>query len=396
MKKNNQKKINFIKTALERLRSKDLDDRSKRIIKYNKKNMKNDINKFLNNLRSEHPEIKDPFIYVKIAINMLRIGQLSERWYEITQDIEKKFEKNKNKNFNKYFNYFKWAQTKLKESDLCLYNKSCKLPKESVKKLNNAMNNLSSEVTYLINNKDIDLKQVFLTNLTDMLEEDKAYKTIKNIPHFMRLKLERNIHTDAKSLEEYRNEFNKKALKPLLLIHIAKNSSILEDVYGIKLSDIHLNYRLRLKSVDCYDSKYDSKEYKLSNEASRIMRERFTIDHISEISAFGSKSNGKIKVFDNIFQQKLHTVNLSDNLCIIDKELNFQKEEIKKAQSQSISSTHFLFLNLVPTEDPAKNNFFANHNVKLDESRRPSVKIKSVQKIKNRKIKVNQQTMQVC
>lgn len=385
MSKNKQKRINFVKTALERLRSKDLDDRSKRVIKYNKKNLKNDINKFLNNLSSEHPEIKDPFIYVKLAINMLKIGKLDERWYQVTQDFESKFEKKTN--LNEYFNYFKWAQDRLKEKDLSLYNNSCKLPKETIKKLNNAMNNLSSEVTYLINTKSLDLKKIFLTNLTDVLEDDKAYETIKDIPHFMQFNLESNIHTDENSLEEYRNECNNKALKPLLLIHIAENSSILEDIYGIKLSDIYLNYRTRLKSVGCYDDKYDSKEYRLNPEASRIIREVFTIDHISEISAFGSKKNGKIKVYDKIFKQELYPVNSSNNLCLIDKRLNLKKEEVKKAQSQSTSATNFLFLNLVPAQDHTKNNFFANHNIRIDEARRPSVKISP---IKSRGRRVNQ------
>jgi hypothetical protein len=379
MSKNKQKRINFVKTALENIRKyNNLDDHQKRVIKYNKSNLKSDINKFLNNLSSKHPEIKDPFIYVKLAINMLKISQLSERWSEVTQDFESKFEKNTN--LNEYFNYFKWAQGRLKEKDLSLYKNSCTLPKETIKKLNNAMNNISSEVTYLINVKNLDLRKIFLINLTDLLEDNKAYETIKDIPHFMKFNLESNIHTDENSLEEYRDECNNKALKPLLLIHIAENSSILEDIYGIKLSDIYLNYRARLKSIGCYDDKYDSKEYHLTPKASRIMRKVFTIDHISEISAFGSKKNGKIKVYDKIFKQELYPVNSSDNLCLIDKRLNSKKEEIKKAQSQSISATSFLFLNLVPAQDHTKNNFFANHNIRTDDVRRPKFKINTDRK----------------
>ncbi|MCV6599849.1 MAG: hypothetical protein OIF36_05195 [Alphaproteobacteria bacterium] len=368
---NKNKKINFVTKALEILRTDDykLEKRQVKYIQYNKSNYKNKINKYLNKLHQDHPDIKDVFLYVKTAMYMLKRSRLNEDWDKITQSIEDKFKNTKNNTSKSSFNYFRWAKDELKESDFILHERACNIPKDVVNKMNKAMNNLTTESNYLVKSKNIDLKKVFLINLRAILRHKETFKILsKKIPDFMKFRLETNKYTDPDSLKTYRNEYRENLLKPRLLIHIAKNSSVLKDVYGIRISDIHLTYRKALEEKGLFNKKYASK-YHLNRKSAYILSNVLTVDHISEISAFGVIKDSKSKNYDPVFKQDLYEINSSSNLCLIEHDLNQQKADLKNIQSKNAKKTNMLFLNLVPIRDPRRNSFMANHKIREEEER---------------------------
>lgn len=368
---NQNKKINFVTRALEILRDDGykLEQRQTKYIQYNKKNHKNRINKYLNNLYSKHPDVKDVYLYIKTAVYMLKKARLIEDWDKITQKVEDNFKNQKKQASKKSFNYFKWAKDELKETDFILHERACCIPKHVINKINEAMNELSPEANYLVKSKKVDLKQVFFINFRALLRHKETFKTLsKKIPDFMKFRLETNRFTDHESLKAYRNEYRDNLLKPKLLIHIAENSNVLKDLYGIRISDIHLTYRKVLEEKGLFNKKYASK-YHLNKKSAYILSNILTVDHISELSAFGSLRDHKSKSYDEVFKQEVFDINSSNNLCLIEHELNQQKGDIKKVQSKKAKKTHTLFLNLIPANNPKDNFFLADPNISKKKER---------------------------